>query len=198
MKSELAGKAGRERLTSPAPVYDAEGAVGFRMRIAPAGTRFGLTLFLLLLMPFPLQAGWSGAQDNKSVAELKAMTPDQLVNEGADACLQRALSKDTAADATDYLNTIYPIARAQNGGVTPTWMIELSTAQTAEECRRAFSRFIESEAPAPPTHRPPRPARARRPKRRVAATRPTPVPEAAPTRPAGGISEQLPPWLAPR
>lgn len=141
-------------------------------------------------------ARWESAQDNKSAAELDTMTTEALFNEAFDVCVRRALLTGpsdaggpvppSAAAASEYLNTVYPFVREKSGGETPPWMSELFTAQTVKECQRAFRTFVSSPESRPPKQES-KPEPPKEPKeKKAAAPRP------------GGLSEQLPPWLAPR
>jgi len=164
-------------------------------------------LIILLLTAVPIQARWESARDNKSSAELAAMTNEQLFDEAFDVCVRRALleslpsadqARSSLAECNDYLNTIYPFVRERNGGSVPAWMSALVTAHNTKECQAAFRMFLtKTEKPAAEGQREVvdgqgGAAEVARPHR------PTPTPKAAPAQPRSHWTEQLPPWIAPQ
>lgn len=147
-----------------------------------------LAVLLTLLPAIPAAGRWEGAQDNKPVSDLEQLTTDQLFNEAFDVCVRRALVESTgapaatAAEASDYLNTIYPFAREKNGGTNPLWMTELFTAHTTKECQRAFRGFVSDPEKSPAVAR-----KRLKPRTKTAISSPR----------RSQWTEELPPWLAP-
>jgi hypothetical protein len=144
--------------------------------------------------PHPVLARWDSKQDNKSESTLQALTDKGLFSEAFDVCVRRAMIEHQAndtpelvgpatTDATDYLGVIDQVAGKKNGGVAPSWMLDLTAAHTVKKCQSAFRSFLAAESP----HEPQQPRK---------TTTPHVAKKAAAKR-NGDRLEQLPPWLAP-
>ena len=145
------------------------------------------------LVPCTAQARWDSKEDDKSESALEAMPHKDLFNEAFDVCVRRAMVEHQGSDepglvtgvtedASAYLEVIHRVAGKDNGGVAPSWMLELAAAHTVKKCQGAFRTFLAAqesqEAPAAKKATP-----------RVAKK------AAAPRH--GNSLEQLPPWFAP-
>jgi len=148
-----------------------------------------LVVLLMMLPMLPAMGRWESAQDSKSTSGLEELSLDQVFNEAFDVCVRRALLENsdapgvTVAEASEYLNAIYPIVREKNGGAVPTWMAELFNAHTTKECQHAFHGYVSDVEKSPP----------------IAKRNPTRHAKAATSGPRRSHwTEELPPWFAPR
>lgn len=110
------------------------------------------------LVPGAVQAGWDSKEDDKSESTLEALTEKDLFNEAFDVCVRRAMVERQGSDepglvtgvtqdAFNYLEVIDQVAGKDKGGVTPSWMLELTDAHTVKRCQDAFRTFLAAQEP---------------------------------------------------
>ena len=104
------------------------------------------------------QAGWDSKEDDKSESTLEAMTDKDLFNEAFDVCVRRAMVERQGSDepglvtgvtedASNYLGVIDQVVSKSNGGIAPSWMLELRAAHTVKKCQGAFRTFLVAQQP---------------------------------------------------